>query len=240
MVSIDNDNPQTVSVIIPVYNSEQFLAEAIESVLAQTYPANELIIVDDGSTDRSREIAVSYPEVTYIYQSHIGVATARNRGIQESRGHYLAFLDADDVWLPDKLSLQIRAFNNDQTLEIVSGYVEQFVNQELDAPGEKKYAFPDRPLAGYLPSAILIKRSVFNKTGLFHENYQVGEAISWFSHALEMDVNLLILPNVVARRRIHGNNLSIINQNDKSSEMIRILKYLIDRKRAKKLRESDS
>jgi len=235
-----NTDPPPVSVIIPVYNSERFLAQAIDSVLSQTYHAFELIVVDDGSSDQSREIALSYPVIKYVYQQNSGVAEARNRGIEIARGKFLAFLDSDDLWLPEKLSLQMKAFDNDPSLEIVTGYIEQFVSPEIDTQTAKRYSFPDRPLVGYSPSAILIKLSALKKTGLFHEDFQGGEVISWFAHIYEKEVNILILPDVVAKRRIHGNNLSIRKKPGKEKTITRILKSSLDRRRAEKQDEDDS
>src|SRR5690349_14699879 len=96
-----------VSIILPVYNGERFLAQAIESALAQTYSRYELVVVDDGSTDASGEIARSYEQVSYIWQKNGGSGAARNRGLEAISGDYVAFLDADDLWLPDKLDLQM-------------------------------------------------------------------------------------------------------------------------------------
>ena len=96
-----------VSVIIPVYNREKFLAEAIDSVLAQTYRPIEIIVIDDGSTDKSGEIARSYAETKYIYQDNQGVSVARNIGVDAAQGEFLAFLDSDDMWLHNKLETQI-------------------------------------------------------------------------------------------------------------------------------------
>ena len=96
-----------VSVIIPSYNCEPFLAEAIESVFAQTYRPKEVIVVDDGSTDQTAAIARSYKEVQYIYQANQGPAIARNNGIATARGDFIAFIDHDDMWLPNKLEVQI-------------------------------------------------------------------------------------------------------------------------------------
>ncbi len=99
-----------VSVIIPTYNSAQYVVEAVESVLAQTYQDFEILVIDDGSTDETAQMMRRYQTpVRYIHQQKGGVAVARNRGIQESQGRYVAFLDADDTWLPHKLERQIEA-----------------------------------------------------------------------------------------------------------------------------------
>lgn len=228
-----NELKQPVSVIIPVYNSEKYLAEAIDSVLAQTYQDFELIIIDDGSSDHSREIATSYPKVNYVYQENRGVAAARNRGVQLAKGDFLAFLDADDIWLPNKLAIQMRVFAKNPSLEIVTGYVKQFISPEIEPEIARKYIFPDRPLQGYSPGAIIIKRQTFEKTGLFHEDFQGGEAISWFAQLLEKDINMFCIPEVVTRRRIHGGNISLQNKEGKEKTIIHILKETLDRRRSK-------
>ncbi len=222
-----------VSVIVPVYNGEHFLAEAIDSILAQTYPSFEIIVVDDGSTDRTREIALSYQSVHYLYQVNTGTAAARNRGIQIARGEYLGFLDADDVWMHEKLSIQMAAFEADPGLEIVSGYVEQFVDPDINPGLAKKYYVPTAPLPGYLTVAILIKRSAFDAIGSFHEDSLSAETISWFSGIIGSEHKILMLSDVVVRRRIHGKNIGIVNQAERDHNMIRALKKSMDRNRPK-------
>src|SRR5262245_16845767 len=99
-----------VSVIIPSYNSARYLTDAVSSVLGQTFLDFEVLIIDDGSTDDTAAVISRYGErVGYIRQLNAGVAAARNRGIKESRGRYVAFLDADDTWHQDKLETQVRA-----------------------------------------------------------------------------------------------------------------------------------
>jgi len=119
-----------VSVVIPTYNCP-FLSEAIKSALTQTYENIEIIIVDDGSTDKTRETVERYhSKVQYIYQENEGVSSARNNGIRASHGDYIAFLDADDVWLPDKLKEQISVFYDKKDIGFV--YCDNYyVNEEL-------------------------------------------------------------------------------------------------------------
>src|SRR5256714_4033410 len=125
---------RSVSVMIGVYNGPPYLPEAIESVLAQTHPASELIVVDDGSEDESGAIAESYgPPVRCIRQENGGMAAARNTAVREATGDYFAFLDADDRFRPDKLERQLAAFEDDPKLDIVYGYVTEFVSPELGA-----------------------------------------------------------------------------------------------------------
>lgn len=111
-LEINKDTP-LVSVIIPAFNAERFIAETIRSVIAQTYAQWELLIIDDGSTDKTREIITSYlsdPRIKYIFQANAGVSAARNKGIEMANGYYLAFLDADDLWAPNNLAVKMYAF----------------------------------------------------------------------------------------------------------------------------------
>jgi len=109
-----------VSVVIPVYNGERYLGEAIDSVLRHSFAGSEIIVVDDGSTDRTADVATAYGSaVRYFRQHQSGSGAARNRGIEVARGSLFAFLDADDVWTPNKLAIQKSAFDADPELELV-------------------------------------------------------------------------------------------------------------------------
>ena len=116
------DNSNSISVVIPAYNSAAQLARALDSVLAQTRPAEEILVVDDGSTDATAEVARSYGDaVRLIAQANAGAAAARNAGIRAARGTWIAFLDADDEWLPDRLALQTDILDRRPDLVWVSG-----------------------------------------------------------------------------------------------------------------------
>ncbi|WP_294156559.1 glycosyltransferase [uncultured Clostridium sp.] len=108
-----------VSIIIAVYNGEKYIEQAIESVLSQTYKDLELIVCDDGSTDNTRKLVQRYTNVIYIYQKHKGQGAARNSGISASKGDYIAFLDADDLYTPDKIQKQIDIFSVYKNVDIV-------------------------------------------------------------------------------------------------------------------------
>jgi len=125
-------NNTLISVIIPVYNCERYLAEEVESVLAQTWGRIETVFVDDSSTDGSADVAKRFsPLVRYDLQPHVGPGAARNRGVKLAQGDYLAFLDADDLWAGNKLELQMAAFNSDTLPDAVFGHVEQFISPDL-------------------------------------------------------------------------------------------------------------
>lgn len=135
-------NSLRVSAVIPAYNAADFLAEAIRSVLEQTLPCFECLVVDDGSTDGTADVAKTFPEVRVISQSNGGDARARNRGLSEAHGHYIAFLDADDIWLPHKIESQMERFRASPELGMVYSGVHlvdragTIIDTLLPAPGD--------------------------------------------------------------------------------------------------------
>jgi glycosyltransferase involved in cell wall biosynthesis len=219
-----------ISVIIPVYNRERYLAEAIESVLAQTYPAIELIVVDDGSTDLSAEVARGYP-IIYHFQPNGGISAARNAGIALATGKFLAFLDSDDIWVADKLSKQMAAFEADPTLEAVFGYAQQFYSPELDETFRQRIRCPEQPMVAHLATAMLIEKSAFLRIGLFDPQLNTTTDISWYIGAIEQQLRQVTLSDIVYYRRIHETNNGIAVR--KHDERLHMLKAKLDRQRAK-------
>ncbi|MBD2627212.1 glycosyltransferase family 2 protein [Trichormus variabilis] len=227
-----NENP-LISVIIPVYNCEKYLAEAIESVLAQTYQPLEIIVIDDGSTDTSAEIAKGFGSVVqYCCQANSGTAAARNRGIELAKGDFFAFLDADDFWVEDKLTRQMAAFINNPNLDVVFGQVEQFISPELANNLKAKLHVPNQLMPGHIPSALLIKRESFFQVGLFETSWKLAEFASWQVRLTELGLQTMMLPDLVAKRRIHEANKGI-QKKQYQTEYIQILKASLDRRRAK-------
>lgn len=226
-----------ISVIVPVYNGERYLAEAINSVLQQTLPASELIIVDDGSTDRTAEIAKQFTNsrgsiVRYESQPNSGAASARNHGVGFAQGNLLAFLDADDLWTPNKLSLQVKALDESRENEAVFGMLEQFVSPDLDATEKATIHCPDKALPGYTHCTMLIRRAAFLRVGLFETDWSVGEFVAWYLRALEKNLTSVMLPEVVLRRRLHAHNQGR-HKRDFQTDYVRILKASLDRRRQK-------
>lgn len=216
-----------VSIIIPVYNAELYVAEAIESVLAQSYKHVEILAVDDGSTDDSAAVVKRFPAVHYYFQPNAGISAARNRGIKQAQGDVLAFLDADDVWVKDKLTLQLAAFENDAHLDMVFGHVKQFYSSDQNnQPPEVEALMP-----GPIPSTMLIKRDAFFRVGLFETHWKMGEFASWYLRALEQGLQNRMLPELVTWRRIHGTNNGI-QQRESINDYLHIIKASLDRRRA--------
>ena len=223
-----------VSVIIPVFNGAKYLRQAIESALAQTYEAIEVVVIDDGSTDGTGEMVKrSFSSVRYCFQENAGTGAARNRGIAMAQGSFFAFLDADDIWLKDKLTIQMASFHNNPETEIVFGHVKQFHSPELDETTKSKIHCPDEVMPGFLPCTMLIKRDSFFHVGLFETSWQVGQDVSWIMRAKEQGLPMIMLPDLVYKRRLHKNNKGI-TQRHFIKDRVRILKASIDRRRKMK------
>ncbi len=222
--------PPLVSVIVPVFNGEKYLKEAIESILAQSYRPIEVIVVDDGSTDGSAEAAKFFvPRVRYVFQFHDGLGAALNHGISLSRGDFLAFLDADDLWAEDKLIRQVMVLDNDPGLDAVFGHVKQFWSPELAKNNKIRVQPEKRP--GFLKGAMLIRRAAFFRVGTFDTRWEVGDYIDWFLKASEIGLRTFMLPGIVMKRRIHMDNLSL-RKPESRADFVHMLKASLDRRRA--------
>jgi glycosyltransferase involved in cell wall biosynthesis len=171
-----------ISVIIPTWNRAARLANALQSVFAQTLPAAEVIVVDDGSTDDTRRLVRSrFPDARYIYQSNRGVSRARNTGIQAASGDWIALLDSDDHWLPDKLALQCERLHARPGYRICHSDEIWIRNGRRVNPGKKHAKYGGHifrqclPLCAISPSAVMIQRDLFDEVGLFDERLPACE-----------------------------------------------------------------
>lgn len=224
--------PELISVLIGVYNGAPYLAEAIDSVFAQTYRPLELILVDDGSTDGSAEIARGYGDgLRYHYQENAGDGAARNAAVALARGELLAFMDADDRSTPERLELQQQALAADPTLDAVFGQVREFISPEL-SPAQRASIRPpsSEPAAWVSPTVMLIRREAFARVGLFSETLRLGSTVDWCARALDHGLRTTMLPEVVMERRLHATNLGRRNQ-DARSHYVEIVKSTLARRR---------
>ena len=223
-----------VSAIIPVYNYERYLGEAIESVLSQTYQNLEVIVVDDGSTDQSAEVASSFAArgVRYCNQVHAGIGPARNKGVELAHGEFLAFLDADDRWPDEKIERQLRTFESDPALEMVFGQAVQLQNgPEWEAGVKDKNPPVAGMVPGMVPGTMIIKRDAFLRVGQFHGDWKVGEFIDWYARAVQLQIRSVVLPDLFLWRRIHDSNQGV-RERESVSDYARVLKASLDRRRA--------
>lgn len=229
---LTSKRPALISVIIPAYNAARYLGAAIDSVLAQGWQALEIIVIDDGSTDHCVQVAQHYqPLVQCVQQPNCGPGAARNRGIRIAQGEFLAFLDADDLWLPGKLESQMADLDAHPALDMVFGQVEQFISPELTP--EQQPAFPTQPImAGLHVGAMLIRRPSFARVGEFATTWTIGEFIEWYGRAQTLGLQAASLPQVVMRRRLHTTNLTRRTQ-DRRGDYLKILKAQLDEKRGR-------
>jgi glycosyltransferase involved in cell wall biosynthesis len=197
-----------VSVVIPCYNAARFLPEAVASVLAQHYEPLEILLVDDGSTDSTPEIAPGLaPEVRYLRQENRGPSAARNLGLREARGEIIAFLDADDLWPAGKLDLQVGRLLQDPALDLVSGRI-----RYVELPGgqipDLRFETPDQALPGIHIGSAVYRRRAFDVVGGFDESLRYSEDHDWFLRAREAALKMLVLAEVTLLYRHHDSNMT--------------------------------
>ena len=222
-----------VTCVVPVYDGERFLAEALDSALAQDYEPMEIVVVDDGSTDGTPDVAAGYGDrIRYLRQENAGPSAARNRGLEASRGEFVSFLDADDLWVPGKTTLQVETLRERPGLDWCVGHVQNFWMEEL-AEEERQFEgrrFSEERLPGYSLDTLLARRSAFEVIGGLDPDLRTGEDNDWFLRARDSDLSHLLLPDLLARRRLHAGNLT---RRDLASRdtLLQNLKASLDRRR---------
>jgi glycosyltransferase involved in cell wall biosynthesis len=220
-----------VSIIVPCFNAAPYLAEALESILVQDHRHLEIIVIDDGSTDDSAEVAKSFSDtITYTYQTNQGISGARNKGLQICRGDLIAFLDADDRWPADSLARRLNALAAHPEAGYAYGRVEQFISPDLTESERASIICPTEPQAARLAGSLLVARAACDRIGFFNRDFGVGETLDWVARADEAGVVPVAIEFVVLHRRIHLNNTT--RQNDtQQSGYLKVLKASLDRRR---------
>lgn len=214
-----------ISVVIPAYNSAEFIADAVHSILKQTRPITEITIVDDGSTDNTQQIVEALPgPITYIKQPNQGPSAARNTGIKAANSEWIAFLDADDQWTPDKIDKQLKLLRKIPELVLIAGDM-----AEIDKSGQlitesvldkhhllnKFQAIQDRAIPNalaelvtknFIPTGtVLVNKSALIEAGLFNQTIRFGEDLElWAKIAAKHPISCI--PEILMLRRQHGNN----------------------------------
>lgn len=222
---------ETVSCVIPVYNGERFLAEAIDSALAQSKPPWEIIIVDDGSTDGTADVARAYQaSARYVHQQNAGAAVARHHGVTLARGDLIAFLDADDLWCPSKLELQSARFAARPELALCTTHQQNFWVEELRDEEERLREHPlSRPQPGPA-STLMARRNLFFDIGPLNPELRHRDIADLIARTRAHGLAVEILPEVLTHRRIHGNNISRNRVRD-PEELLRMAQAALDRRR---------
>jgi glycosyltransferase involved in cell wall biosynthesis len=223
-------NLPAVSVVMAVKDAERYLAAALDSVAAQTFRDFEIVVVDGASTDESVRIAKSYPTVTCIPQNGTGFANAWNQGIEIARASLISFLDSDDLWPPEKLALQVAYLKAHPGKGYVIGRVQFFTTPgEVPPPGFKPALMNGTHVAS-MPGTIMIRRSVFELTGLFESHWQIMGDTAWFQKLRKTEIEAGFVDRVLLRKRVHSNNLSYsTNWAIYRRELFSLLKNGLDR-----------
>lgn len=226
-----------VSVIVPVYNTEKYITESLESVLNQTYQPIEIICCDDGSTDNSRSIIESiqqqYPDrITLIMnEKNSGIAISRNNALAYAHGDFIAFMDADDIWLPNKIEIQMNALNADPDSDMSFTLMQCFLSPDIPESVKAIRHCPTEPTPGQTPGTTLIRRKSFEKVGLFNTEWRVGEFIDWLARARDLGLTFTHINQVLYLRRIHETNTGVTERPSRI-DYLKIVKEALERKRS--------
>jgi teichuronic acid biosynthesis glycosyltransferase TuaG len=205
-----------VSVVIPTYNQARFVAAAVESALAQTYHDVEIIVVDDGSTDNTRDVLSVFGErISYIYQQHKGLSSARNTGFLASRGDYLLFLDSDDLIPPDKLALHVSLLEVEPDFGLVYSAWQQINEDGTQVLGEVRPNEQGLVLKTLLrrrffffASAAVVRRTCLERVGLFDESLPWSEDADMWLRLARAGYAFGYLDQPLLQYRIHANSMS--------------------------------
>ena len=223
----------TISVIVPLYNARAYVGAALESILGQSRPPEEIIVVDDGSTDGSSGVVAGYgPKVRLLTQEHRGPATALNCGLRAATGETIAFLDADDLWLREKLALQVPVLATDPSLDGVFGHLVQLLDEDATSAG-RRFVVSDKPMVGTNRTTLLVRRAALDRLGWFDETLGTSEFVPWFSRAAALGFRYRVMDDVVARRRIHLGNTGVLRRHDQQQESLLGLRQALALRRRK-------
>jgi glycosyltransferase involved in cell wall biosynthesis len=233
-----------ISAVIPAYNSADFIADAIDSILKQTHPVDEIIVIDDGSSDNTEQIVCNLPgNIHYHKQTNQGPSAARNGGIKIAQGDWIAFLDADDQWTSDKIERQLATFKRYPELHLIAGDMQEIDNQNncLTASVLAKHhllqgfqELDGQPVPNALASLIsknfiptgtvLVRRDTLYAVGLFNEAIRFGEDLElWAKIAARHSITCL--PVVLMLRRQHGNNATQLTDR-LLQDLVKVMKSL--------------
>jgi glycosyltransferase involved in cell wall biosynthesis len=221
-----------VSVIIAAYNAEAHIAEAIESVLGQTSPPGEVIVIDDGSTDDTRGILDRFGDrIIALSQTNSGQAVAVNRGLAMARGELIGFCDADDLWTPRKLEMQLALLERHGDVEAVFGKVQQFVSPDVPEQQRARLTPAVEIMPGELKQCMLIRRAALDRAGPFDESLPATFFIAWLGRTKQGGLKSAHVDDIVVRRRLHLGNGGRTNTDAQNRETLLALRKAIKAQR---------
>ena len=208
-----------VSVLIPAFNAERFLAEAIGSALSQD-SVREVIVVDDGSSDGTAQAARSFAGITVVQRANGGIGAARNTAVAHADGDLFAFLDADDVWPDGRMAALKATLEREPTADAVFGRAVEFGEGRQEA----------EPASAQLAGTMLIRRAAYERVGGFREDVKVGEFVDWWARAQDAGLRAVFIDAIVLRRRIHTTNTGIVQASSRQ-DYARVLRAALQRRR---------
>ena len=213
-----------VTVVVPAHNAAAYLADALDALAAQDYSPVEVIVVDDGSTDETGDLACARGSVTVIHQVNAGPSAARNAGIAQATGEYITFCDADDVFRPAKVRVQSQYLADHDEVGCVLVRHETFF---ADGTPRPEWLTDDE---GVQPQSAMVRRSVIDAVGGFDPDYHLTEGMEWLGRMRDAGIGIAVLDDICVDRRIHGSNLSY-QRAGLQHNMLRSLRARIERSR---------
>jgi glycosyltransferase involved in cell wall biosynthesis len=220
-----------VSVIVPTLNAARYLGDALEGVRSQTYTEWEVVLVDGGSTDSTLHVARRFDGVRIVGQSGTGLADAWNCGLEAARGRLVAFLDSDDRWEPEKLTRQVRVLDHDPDVDCVITWMRFALEPGLAPPPGFRPELLGSDHVANMPSALLARRDVFDRIGVFDTRLSIAPDIDWFARLKDAEAHVVTLPDVLVHKRVHDANLSTLGGATLNRELITLLRESVERRR---------
>jgi len=222
-----------VSVIVAVSDGERYISAALHSIFKQNYHTCEIVVVDGQSVDHTAVISQSFKSVKYIYQPGRGLANGRNIGIEAAQGELIAFLDSDDFWTPDKLSVQVHYLLKNPGVQFVNAWVKLFVEPGYNLRSRYTKEFLDQPHMGRSLGTLVARKSVFDLVGMFSEDFSIACDVEWFKRAKDRNIPTFIIPKILLYKRIHNRNLSS-DVNTNRREVLSIIRQAVRQQRLRK------
>jgi glycosyltransferase involved in cell wall biosynthesis len=219
-----------ISVIVPTLNAAAYLADALDSIAAQTYERREVVLVDGGSTDGTLELARRYG-IQAVRQAGAGLADAWNCGLEAATGELIAFLDSDDRWEPEKLEKQARVLASRPEADAVISRVRFVLEPGFAIPAGFRAELLEGDHISQMPSSLLARRAVFDEIGNFDTRWLIASDVDWFARLLDSRLRMEVVEEVLVYKRVHDSNLSNRPGPTINRELVEVLRMKVSRRR---------